>query len=104
MHQRIDNALRALRQDLPSHLDESTIHAACRMVGHTWRECLLTPVAIIHWFITQVLHGNTALNHISLFADRQFTDSAYCQAAFGVTAFGVTAFGVTAFGVRSFNH
>jgi hypothetical protein len=80
MHQRIDNALRALRQDLPSHLDESTVHAACRKVGHTWRECLLTPVAIIHWFITQVLHGNTALNHISLFADRQFTDSAYCQA------------------------
>ena len=94
MHQRIDNALRALRQDLPSHLDASTIHAACRKVGHTWRECLLTPVAIMHWFITQVLHGNTALNHISLFADRQFTDSAYCQAAFGVTAFGV----------RSFNH
>jgi hypothetical protein len=80
MHQRIDNALRALRQDLPSHLDEATIHTACRQVGHTWRECLLTPAAIVHWFIIQVLHGNTALQHISLFADRQFTDSAYCQA------------------------
>jgi hypothetical protein len=80
MHQGIDNALRALRQDLPSRLGESTIDAACRKVGHTWRECLLTPVAIIHWFITQVLHGNTALKHISLLADRQFTDSAFCQA------------------------
>ena len=80
MHQRIDNALRALRQDLPSRLDESTIHAACRKVGHSWRKCLLTPCAIIHWFITQVLHGNTALQHISLLADRQFTDAAYCQA------------------------
>ena len=80
MHQRIDNSLRALRQDLPSRLDESTINAACRKVGHTWRDCLLTPVAIVHWFITQVLHGDMALQHISLFADRQFTDSAYCQA------------------------
>jgi hypothetical protein len=80
MHQRIDNALRALRQDLPSHLDEPTINAACREVGHIWRKCLLTPVSIIHWFIIQVLHGNTALNHISLFAGRKFTDSAYCQA------------------------
>ena len=80
MHQRIDTALRALRQDLPFRLDESTINAACREVGHTWRDRLLTPVAIVRWFITQVLHGKTALQHISLFADRQFTDSAYCQA------------------------
>jgi Transposase DDE domain len=82
MHQRIDNALRALRQDLPSYLDEPTINAACRLVGHTWRQCVLPPVAIVHWFIIQVLHGNTALKHISLLADRQFTDSAYCQARF----------------------
>src|SRR4051794_40321176 len=80
MHRPIHNALRALRQDLPSHLDESTINAACHQVGHTWRDCLLTPVAILHWFLIQVLHGNTALQHISLLADRQFTDSAYCQA------------------------
>jgi hypothetical protein len=40
----------------------------------------LTPVAVIHWFIIQVLHGNTALEHISLLADRAFSGSAYCQA------------------------
>lgn len=40
----------------------------------------MTPVAVVHWFLIQVLHGSTALKHISLFADRQFTDSAYCQA------------------------
>ena len=43
-------------------------------------DCLLTPAAIIHWFIVQVLHGNTALEHISLLSNRAFTDSAYCQA------------------------
>jgi hypothetical protein len=40
----------------------------------------LNPVAIVHWFAIQVLHGNTALNHVSLLADRSFTDAAYCQA------------------------
>ena len=40
----------------------------------------MTPAAIIHWFIIQVLHGNTALEHISLLAGRAFTGSAYCLA------------------------
>jgi hypothetical protein len=80
MHQRIHNALRALRQDLPSHLDEATIDAACHAAGHTWRRRLLTPCAILHCFLLQVLNGNTALQHISLWGGRRFTDSAYCQA------------------------
>jgi hypothetical protein len=41
---------------------------------------LLNPVAIIHWFVTQVLLGNTSLQHISLLGGRCFTDSAYSQA------------------------
>ena len=57
------------------------IHDACRAAGHTscTRACL-TPAAIIHWFLIQVLHGNTALNHVALMAGRSFTDSAFCQA------------------------
>ena len=42
--------------------------------------CLLTPAAIIHWFLVQILHGNTALTHVSLLAGRAFTASAFCQA------------------------
>jgi Transposase DDE domain len=80
MHQRIVTTLRQLRQDLARHLDEKAIHDICRQAGHRWRDCLLTPAAIIHWFIIQVLHGNTALEHISLLADRAFTGSAYCMA------------------------
>jgi hypothetical protein len=68
MHQRIVAALRLLRQDLARHLDEKAIHDACRQTGHRWRNRGLTPAAIIHWFIIQVLHGNTALEHISLLA------------------------------------
>src|SRR3954447_22446747 len=80
MHHRILAALRALRRDVAMHLDEPAVHDACRLAGHTWRDCSLTPVAILRWFVVQVLNGNTALNHISLLAGRSFTDSALCQA------------------------
>lgn len=80
MHRRIDTTLRHLRQDLTRHLDEDAVHRACHDLGHVWRACILTPFAIVHWFLLQVLHGNTALNHITLLARRQFTDAAYCLA------------------------
>ena len=41
---------------------------------NTWCDsCLLTPASIIHWFLIQVLHGNTALTHGSLLAGRAFS-------------------------------
>src|SRR5262245_20936388 len=80
MHHRILAALRSLRQDLATRLDEAAVHDACRRAGHRWRDRLLTPVAILRWFVIQVLHGNTALAHVSLLAGRSFTDAALCQA------------------------
>jgi hypothetical protein len=81
MHHRISTTLQALRQDLAARLGADVIHAACRAAGHTWCDsCLLTPAAIIHWFLIQILHGNTALTHVSLMAGRAFTASAFCQA------------------------
>jgi hypothetical protein len=81
MHRRISNALSTLRQDLAAKLGCDMIHAACRAAGHTWCDsCLLTPAAIIHWFLIQIMHGNTALTHISLMAGRAFSASAFCQA------------------------
>lgn len=80
MHQRIDTALRSLRQDISGHLQADWVLEACREVGHRFRVCTLDPVAIFHWFMTQVLQGNTALRHVSLLAGRAFTDAAYCQA------------------------
>ena len=70
-----------LRQDLATRLGDDVIRAACRAAGHTWCDsALLTPAAIIHWFLIQVLHGNTALTHVSLLTGRAFTASAFCQA------------------------
>jgi hypothetical protein len=80
MHQGIDNALRLLRQDPIARLDPNLILDACRQVGHRWRSCLLNPVAIFHWFTTQILKANTSLAHVSQLAERSFSDSAYCQA------------------------
>src|SRR5690242_16574121 len=81
MSHRIDIALRRLRQDLRPYLDEAAVAATCKRLGHRWRrDAILTPHAVLLWFLTQVLHGNTALTHITLKARRGFTESAYCQA------------------------
>jgi hypothetical protein len=81
MHRRISSILSALRQDLAAVLGHDVILAACQAAGHTWCDsCLLTPAAIIHWFLIQILHGNTALTHVSLLAGRAFSASAFCQA------------------------
>ena len=71
MHRRISTTLNTLRQDLADKLGCDFIHHACRQAGHSWCDsCLLTPADIIHWFLIQVLHGNTALTHVSLLAGR----------------------------------
>src|SRR5262249_859303 len=85
MPHRISNTLAALRQDLAARLGDDVILAACRAAGHTWCDSwLLTPAAIIHWFLLQVLHGNTALTHVSLMAGRAFSASAFCQPPAGL--------------------
>jgi len=80
MHRRLDTTLSSLRQDLDLHLDQTAIQHACQAAGHRWRPCLLIPLVLIHWFLIQVLHGNTAIEHLTLLAGRAFTASAYCQA------------------------
>ena len=81
MHRRISTILHSLRQDLTDKLGADVIHSACRDAGHAWCvSALLTPAAIIHWFLIQILHGNTALTHVSLIAGRSFTAAAFCLA------------------------
>jgi hypothetical protein len=53
------------RQDLAVKLGNDVIQAACVLAGHTWCDSgLLTPAAIIHWFLIQILNGYTALTHV----------------------------------------
>jgi hypothetical protein len=80
MHHRIVSVLRRFRNAPAQQLDRPEILDACRRVDHTWRSCLLDPVAIIHLFLSQILHGNTAINHLVRISGLAFTASAYCQA------------------------
>jgi hypothetical protein len=80
MHHRIDTILKRLRQDIAARLDAEAIRSACREAGHSWRRCVLDPVAIIHWFVIQVLHGNTSLEHVARLGGGLFTGPAYCLA------------------------
>jgi hypothetical protein len=80
MHHRIVSILRRLKNAPARQLDRPEIVDACRHVKHTWRTCLLDPVAIIHLFLHQILHGNTAINHLVRISGLSFTGSAYCQA------------------------
>ena len=77
MHHRIDTILKRLRQDVAQRLDPESIRSACRDAGHSWRQCILDPVAIVHWFVIQVLHGNTSLEHLARLGGGRFTGAAY---------------------------
>ena len=43
-------------------------------------QCLLDPVVTLYLFLLQILHGNTACQHVVQFGCWTFSDSAYCQA------------------------
>lgn len=72
--------LARLRQDLASSLSAEAIHSACRLAKYSWRNRKLDPVATISLFLLQVLHGNTACQHVVHFGKWLFTATAYCQA------------------------
>ncbi|AGA27608.1 IS4 family transposase [Singulisphaera acidiphila] len=80
MPPRIIPILARLRQDLAAVLSRETIEEACRQSNHSWRRRLLDPAATVYLFLLQVLHGNTACQHVVHFGNWSFTDSAYCQA------------------------
>jgi hypothetical protein len=80
MHHKMHNILDCIRQDVARHLRPESISEACNIAGHKWRKCILDPVAIVHWFLLQILHGNTSVEHVARLADGLFTGVAYCLA------------------------
>jgi hypothetical protein len=69
-----------LRQDLVQVLSPESIRSACQQAGHRWRNRELDPVATVMLFLLQILHGNTACEHVVHFGQWAFTASAYCKA------------------------
>jgi hypothetical protein len=73
-------AVARIKADIAVHLQAATIERLCRELDHTWRDRLLTPAVTIHAFLLQVLHGNTACDHVPHLMGERFTGEAYCQA------------------------
>jgi hypothetical protein len=73
-------ALARIKADVAAHLQAATIEAICRELGHTWRDRILTPAVTVHAFLLQVLHGNTACDHVPHLMGGRFSGEAYGQA------------------------
>jgi Transposase DDE domain len=73
-------ALARIKADVALHLQAAVIERTCRELGHTWRDRILTPVVTVHAFLLQVLHGDTACDHVPHLMGGNFTGEAYCQA------------------------
>jgi len=76
----IASTLERVKQDMEPYLPAESIRAACRDVGHRWRNRQLDPVATLHLFILQVLCFNTAMTHLRHLAKVTVSAAAYCKA------------------------
>jgi len=73
-------ALARIKADVAQLLQAEAIEDICRQIGYTWRERALGPVGTIHAFLLQVLHGNTACDHVPHLVGGRFTGEAYARA------------------------
>jgi hypothetical protein len=55
-------AVRQIKAKVAEHLQAAAIERLCHELNYVWRDRLLGPVATLHAFLLQVLHGNVALN------------------------------------------
>src|SRR5437868_1395268 len=76
----IANALESIKSAVADSIPAQLIEKLCRQLGHRWRRRELDPVVTTHLILQQVLHGNTAINHLRHLTKIEFNSSAYCQA------------------------
>ncbi len=75
----VNSILRAVREinsDAARHLQAATIERICRELNYTWRERLLGSAVTVQAFLLQVLHGNTACDHVPHRVGQPFTGTA----------------------------
>jgi hypothetical protein len=73
-------AVQQIKANVAEHLQAAVIETICRELKHVWRDRLLGPVVTVHAFLLQVLHGNTACDHVPHLMSGSFTGDAYIQA------------------------
>lgn len=76
----ITHVLRQFKENWTEELTSDAISQACRDSSMTWRDSALNPIVTIQIFFVQILHGNTAIEHLSHLTGLSFTAAAYCQA------------------------
>ena len=76
----ITDIVRHFKQNWTEELNETSIAQACRDSGMIWLDSMLNPVVTIQIFLLQVLHGNTACQHMPHLCEIAFTAAGYCKA------------------------
>ncbi|MCH7752844.1 MAG: hypothetical protein IH898_11910 [Planctomycetes bacterium] len=76
----ITDVVRHFKQNWTEELSATAIAQVCREAGMTWRDTTLSPIVTIQIFFLQVLHSNTACEHLSHLTGMSFTAAAYCKA------------------------
>jgi len=76
----IPEIVRQFKADVAQALSPETIATICGYLGYACRERILTPVATVHAFLIQILHGNVACTAVSRLAGITFTAGAFCTA------------------------
>jgi len=76
----ITDVIQHFKQNWTEELSATAITQACHEAGITWRETMLSPAITIQIFFVQILHGNTAIEHLSHLTGVSFTAAAYCRA------------------------
>ena len=61
------------KQNWTEELSTAAITQACREAGMTWHDSTLNPIVMIQIFFLQILHGNTACEHLSHLTGMSFT-------------------------------
>ena len=80
----ITEIVKQFKQNWTEELGEQSIANACRDSEMTWIKSLLDPIVTVQIFMLQILHGNTACQHLPHLCRMTFTSAAYCKARFRV--------------------
>lgn len=80
MFSHLPRVLNQIQRHLTDYLQADIVLELFRQAGLKWRTRVLDPLTTLRLFVLQILHGNTAINHLRHLHSEPFTDSAYCQA------------------------
>jgi len=76
----IADVVRRFKQNWMQELSPAAIARAARDGGMRWYESALNPIVTVQVFFVQILHGNTACEHLPQLTGLSFTAAAYCKA------------------------